>query len=186
VPNNGIQLGRLDTYDPADRFPNIALLAAPVPSKDIAESLDALRPQRSIFDALQLIVRWLSYCWGVGVPASPLADGLGIPSAAMLETAFAAKGFDLTPGLESRSSCPEAIWQAAAWWHGYYMKVVKEKLPMKGAYSAKDDLIPEKLYRSFETPVTTPPSGSSPATRKPAPATPAKSDRRRKARRTRK
>jgi len=41
----------------------------------------------------------------------------GMPSAAMLETAYATNGFDLTPGLESRSSCPEAIWQSASWWH---------------------------------------------------------------------
>jgi hypothetical protein len=79
---------------------------------------------------------------GVGVPASPLAEGSGIPAAAILEAAFAANGFDLTPGLESRSSCPEAIWQAAAWWHDFYKKGAGKKA-IRGAYSAKHDLIPQ-------------------------------------------
>jgi hypothetical protein len=43
-----------------------------------------------------------------------------MPSAAMLETVTGAAGFDLTPGLESRASCPEAIWQSARWWHEYH------------------------------------------------------------------
>jgi hypothetical protein len=189
VPNNGIQSGRLDTYESAERFPNIALLAVPVPSSDIAASLDALRPQRSIFDALQLIVRWLSYCWGIGVPASPLAEGMGIPGAAVLETAFAAKGFDLTPGLESQSSCPEAIWQAAAWWHGYYEKVADTNRAMMGAFSAKHDLIPEKLYLAYGAPLTSQPPQPpvpAPAAPKDAPAAPTGRGRRRKTRRTRK
>ena len=29
---------------------------------------------------------------------------------------------ELTPGLASRSSCPEAIWQAAKWWQEFYEK----------------------------------------------------------------
>jgi hypothetical protein len=28
----------------------------------------------------------------------------------------------LTPGLSSASSCPEAMWQAAKWWTGFYEK----------------------------------------------------------------
>jgi hypothetical protein len=27
---------------------------------------------------------------------------------------------ELTPGLATASSCPEAIYQAAKWWHRYY------------------------------------------------------------------
>jgi hypothetical protein len=36
------------------------------------------------------------------------------------EAVFVALGIELTPGLSTRSSCPEAIWQAALWWHKYY------------------------------------------------------------------
>jgi hypothetical protein len=43
-----------------------------------------------------------------------------------------AAGFDLTPGLESRASCPEAIWQAAKWWHKYYED--QKRAPLSGAY----------------------------------------------------
>jgi hypothetical protein len=30
-------------------------------------------------------------------------------------------GIELTPGLATRASCPEAMWQAARWWHPYYL-----------------------------------------------------------------
>jgi hypothetical protein len=50
----------------------------------------------------------------------------------MLEVVFGAAGFDLTPGLESRSSCPEAIWQAAKWWHEYYTR--ENRKGLRGAY----------------------------------------------------
>jgi hypothetical protein len=145
LPTNGVQVGRLGVYLGKDLFPNIALLSVPVPAAQILSTLDGLRLQRSVLDVPPLILRWLGYCWGVGTPASPLADGIGIPSAAILEAAFAARGFDLTPGLESRSSCPEAIWQAASWWHTYYQRSSGGKA-IKGAYTAPHDLVPDKLY----------------------------------------
>lgn len=145
-PSNGLQVNRLDAYTDAGRYPNIAILSIPVRAAEVGRALDTLSRQRSILDVPQLIVRWLGYCWGVGVPASPFVDGVGIPSAAMLEAAFAANRFDLTPGLESRSSCPEAIWQAARWWHEFYKKTSERKIAIKGAFSAKHDLVPETHY----------------------------------------
>lgn len=68
---------------------------------------------------------WLAYVWGAGRAANPLLDSQGIPSAAMVELVLGGAGYDLTPGLESRASCPEAIWQAARWWHSYYEDVAK-------------------------------------------------------------
>jgi hypothetical protein len=50
----------------------------------------------------------------------------------MLEIVFGAAGFDLTPGLESRASCPEAMWQAAKWWHEYYER--ENRAGLVGAY----------------------------------------------------
>lgn len=44
----------------------------------------------------------------------------------MLETLFAAAGLDITPGLESRVSSPEAIWATARYWYDYYDKNKRE------------------------------------------------------------
>jgi hypothetical protein len=146
VPTNGLQEGRLAAYLDASLYPNVAILSIGVPSNDVNAALDNLKMQRSVLDVPQMILRWLAYCWGVGVPASPLADGVGLPSAAVLESAFGGNGFDLTPGLESRSSCPEAIWQAATWWHGYYEKRAAGGKGMKGAFTATHDLVPDTRY----------------------------------------
>jgi hypothetical protein len=166
VPSNGLQEARLAPYLDADLFPNVALLSAPVAAASVAERLEALKLQRSILDIPQLILRWLAYAWGVGVPASPLADGIGIPAAAVLEAACAALGFDLTPGLESRSSCPEAIWQAATWWHGFYERTAGGKV-IRGAYWAPHELVPDARY------------GGSPAAVRVAPAPPRRPPRKR-------
>lgn len=120
TPNNGVQEGRLGRYDDAGEYPNVAVIAVPVTLKEILSALDRFKMQRAILDAVDLMVRWLAFAWGVSRSGNPLLDGAGIPSAGMLEIAIGAAGFDLTPGLESRSSCPEAIWQAAKWWHEYY------------------------------------------------------------------
>jgi len=81
---------------------------------------------------VDLLARWLAYAWGIARTSNPLLENFGMPSAAMLEIIFGAAGFDLTPGLESRSSCPEAIWQAAKWWHQYYED--QKRSPITGAY----------------------------------------------------
>lgn len=133
-PDNALQMGRLGEYRDRRLYPNIALLRLPVPRaawqkapEGDAEGrtgqravLDRYREQRSVLDATQLVLEWLGYLWGVGRAGNPLLDGHGIPSAAMIEIVLAASGYDITPGLESRASCPEAIWQAAKWWHQYY------------------------------------------------------------------
>ncbi len=145
-PRNGLQDNRLGVYSKPEDYPNIAILAAPVKAEEIDAELDRLATQRSILDLPQLILRWLGYCWGVGIPASPLTEGYGMPGAAVIEAAFASKDFDLTPGLESRSSCPEAIWQAATWWHEFYARTGERTSGMKGAYSAKHDLVPDERF----------------------------------------
>jgi hypothetical protein len=154
IAKNAIQDGSLSPYLDTKRFPNIALISVPVasarllnktPSKDSPMgTVERLKLQRSTLDVPQLLLRWLGYCWGVGVPSSPLADGFGIPGAAVVEAAFAAAGFDLTPGLESRSSCPEAIWQAARWWHLYY-KSTGTGEAMTGAYTCEHNLVPDTV-----------------------------------------
>ena len=144
-PTNGLQSSELRRYRSEQRFPNIAIISLPIEAEALSAKLDRLKYQRSIVDVPVLILKWLTYAWGVGVPASPLADGFGVPSAAVLETACAAVGFDLTPGLESRSTCPEAIWQAAAWWYDY-KGTRTDDTRIVGAFSALHDLVPDRLY----------------------------------------
>lgn len=132
APDNGVQLARLSDYANPEDYPNIAVLHVPVKLKEVLESLEAFKKQRAVLDGVDLIVRWLAYVWGVARSPNPLLDGQGIPSSGMLEIVVGTCGFDLTPGLESRSSCPEAIWQAATWWHEYYKD--QDKRGIWGAY----------------------------------------------------
>ena len=87
-------------------------------SKD--EHVARIGQERNIVDLLAQIVAWLGYCWAVGGSGNPLMQGHGIPSATLLERAHGLAGIDLSPGLPSASSCPEAIWQAARWWYKAY------------------------------------------------------------------
>jgi hypothetical protein len=79
-----------------------------------------LREQRSIIDIPTLILPWLGFVWGAGTGGNPLLNGYGVPSAVLVETAYGMAEVELTPGLAAASSCPEAIYQAARWWTGYY------------------------------------------------------------------
>lgn len=110
-PRNAVQEATLHKYANGKKWPNIALLHLPVQISAAAleDALDRFRKQRTVLDAVQLLLAWLSYAWGTGDVRNPMQDGLGMPSSAMLEIVLGAQGFDLTPGLESRSSCPEAI-----------------------------------------------------------------------------
>jgi hypothetical protein len=131
-PTNGVQEGRLDRYSDPAQYPNIAVCGVPVARSEVEKALSRFRKQRGVLDAVDLVLRWLAFAWGASRSGNPLLEGQGIPSAAMLEVVMGAVGFDLTPGLESRASCPEAIWQAAKWWHEYYKR--DKRLPMSGAF----------------------------------------------------
>jgi hypothetical protein len=119
---NGVQTSTLEKYGDTQRFPNIAILYLPssIEPPMLMNAIERFQQQRIVIDAVQLLLAWLGYAWGAGRAGNPLLDGVGMPSAAMLETVTGAAGFDLTPGLESRASCPEAIWQSARWWHEYH------------------------------------------------------------------
>lgn len=119
-PDNAVQNGRLAAYADPTLYPNIALLWVPVSADEVQRRLADFRMQRPILDLVELALRWLAYVWGVARAANPLFDGQGIPSAVLLEVVMGAAGFDLTPGIESRASTPEAIWQAVNWWHEYH------------------------------------------------------------------
>jgi hypothetical protein len=138
-PTNGVQKGKLSVYTDAELYPNIAVLHVPVDSGEVMSALERFQMQRAVLDSVDLLVRWLAFSWGVAGSGNPLLDNHGIPSAAMLDVVFGAAGFDLTPGLESRASCPEAIWQAAKWWHEYYEK--QGLASLSGAYVVGHELL---------------------------------------------
>ena len=45
----------------------------------------------------------------------------------LIETAFGLVDVELTPGLASAASCPEAIWQSVKWWQDFYTQAVAGK-----------------------------------------------------------
>ena len=131
--DNGIQLCNIADYDDAERFPNIAVLRFTADHGKILANCYLLRgdrakkkpSQRTIIDLPTLMLPWLSYVWISGKASNPLTDGLGLPSAAFVETVYGIAGIELTPGLASATSCPEAIWQAAKYWQDFYKEAAK-------------------------------------------------------------
>ena len=130
--DNGVQTGALNNYASQNQFPNLAVMRLPVKLADMQRTLKTFKQQRTDLDCVELTVLWLAYVWSVRRAENPLLDGYGTPSAAFIEALAAANGFDLTPGLESRASCPEAIWQAAKWWHQFYK--LANTAPIRGMW----------------------------------------------------
>lgn len=118
---NGIQECAIKDYDDPDKYPNVAIVQFTDTPEDILKYADLLRLQRSsVVDLVELVVKWLGHVWGVNDHQNPLLGGAGLPSAVFAETVYGISGIELTPGLETTSSCPESIWQAAKWWRTYY------------------------------------------------------------------
>lgn len=124
---NGVQTCKMADYDNPAQFPNIAVVRFTSDHKKILDlatvvcgDLEKRPAQRGIIDLPALMLPWLSYIWIVGKAPNPLTEGIGLPSAAFVETIYGMAGIELTPGLASSTSCPEAIWQAAKYWHEFY------------------------------------------------------------------
>jgi hypothetical protein len=93
--------------------------------------------ERSIVDLPRLVLAWLGFLWGAGGEGNPLLGGNGHPSAAFVEAVHALADIELTPGLSSDASCPEAIWMSAMWWRRYYEQTAGEhaaRLAPSGVY----------------------------------------------------
>jgi hypothetical protein len=118
--NNGIEDAKIQEYDDPIRFPNIAILRFPVSEDALQENIRHVRAQRSIVDLPNLILPWLGFVWGAGSARNPLQEGHGLPSAVFVEMVYGMARVELTPGLATAASCPEAIWQTAKWWTSYY------------------------------------------------------------------
>ena len=117
---NAVRFCSLDEFDDPRRYPNIAVIRFAKAHDDVHQHIDRIKKDRSIIDLAAMLLPWLGFAWGTNASTNPLAGGVGVPSAAFVETVFALAGFELTPGLSSASSCPEAIWQSAKWWAKFY------------------------------------------------------------------
>jgi hypothetical protein len=138
---NAVQDVTLGDYAKVRAFPNIAWIVLPVPRQEFLDKLAQFRRSRGTFDAIELVVQWLGFVWGTPGATNPLTGGVGIPSAALVEVVSGGCGFELTPGVASRSSCPEAIWQTLRWWRDYYEK--DNKPAPRGAWHAEHFLVDE-------------------------------------------
>lgn len=118
---NGIARVELAEYDSPDRYPNIAFLRFPgADPKEVVDGIEILKKARLVVDLVSPLVEWLGYAWGAQGNTNPLLRGHAVPSAAFVEQAFGQARCDVTPGTDSSSTCPEALWQAALWWSEFY------------------------------------------------------------------
>ncbi len=135
VPSrNATQNNTLDQYADPLLWANIALLSFPIDGAEVQAGMERLSRDRGIVDLGELIVPWLAFVWGVGSAPNPLLQDKDLPSAAYAETVMSIAGLELTPGLSSQSSCPEAIWQSAKWWYQYYAQTGGDGQLPKGIY----------------------------------------------------
>lgn len=117
---NAVRECAMTDYDSPRHWPNIGVVRFASEMSAIVGEAREVASRRTVVDLPALLLAWLGFAWGVSDRPNPLTQSLGIPSAVFVETAHAIAGVELTPGLASAASCPEAIWQAAKWWHEYY------------------------------------------------------------------
>lgn len=115
-------------------YPNLALLAIPVAQDLILQSLAEYQRARVSYDAVENILPWLAYVWGAGNSSNPLMQQVGFPSAMMLNQVFAARGFDLAPGVNASLSTPETFWSGVKHWQDYYSKTQQNGLLPKARF----------------------------------------------------
>ncbi len=127
--NNGVQTCRVADYSEPERYPNIAVLHFAKDPAALRENIKRVQSDRSIIDLPALILEWLGFVWGAGQRGNPLLQGHGLPGAALVEAVHGLSRIELTPGLSSASSCPEAIWQSAKWWRSYYQETAGATAP---------------------------------------------------------
>jgi hypothetical protein len=137
APTNGVQAIPIADYDDAERFPNIAVIEFARDLDPVVQAALRMAGSRAIADFPTMMVPWLSYIWATDSSSNPLRSGIGLPSAVLVETAHASEGVQISPGQATASSAPEAIWQGARWWTGYYTSAMETyKLAMRpiGSY----------------------------------------------------
>jgi hypothetical protein len=139
--NNGVVEVPLRRFDDPGEWPNIAVLQ--FASGVTASQVDSVRRDRSIVDIPSLMIKWLAFAWGADAVGNPLLASQGLPSAAFVGSAYALARIDLTPGLASASTCPEAIWQSVKWWREFYEKTAG---PPTADPASRDGAAPRGKY----------------------------------------
>ena len=137
---NAVRTLRLRDFDDPAWYPNVAVLRFAGDDEALRAGLRRVRGERSIVDLPRLVLAWLGFVWGAGGEGNPLLAGHGQPSAAFVEAVHALAGVELTPGLASDASCPEAIWLSAMWWRHYYEETSTEnetRLAPSGVYATR-------------------------------------------------
>ncbi len=150
---NAMNRGTLADYADALMFPNVALIAVPCASSEVQRQLKAFERKPLEVDGVRLLVDWLGYLWGARDERNPLERSVGMPSAVMIEAVIGAAWRDLTPGLATLASCPEAIWQAAKHWSQYHALTTPpagaaatnpdQPRSLRGHYCTDNRLVPE-------------------------------------------
>jgi hypothetical protein len=146
---NAVRLVRLQEFDDPAPYPNVGAIRFVDRGDAIVANAEKLIRHRSAVDLPTMLLQWLGFVWGAGTRRNPLLENVGLPGAAFVETAFGMAGIELTPGLSSGSSCPEAIWQSALWWHDYYRKTAAV-MTEDGASAARATQPADALPRAVE------------------------------------
>lgn len=131
---NGLVELQLNKLFDQREFPNLALLAIPVAQKGIFDALKQYKDERVVYDAVENILPWLAYVWGVGNADNPLMQQIGFPSAMMLSQLFSAQSFDLAPGANGNLSSPEVFWSGVKHWQDFYSKTQENGLLPEARY----------------------------------------------------
>ncbi|MGY2440431.1 hypothetical protein [Pseudomonas sp. SDO52101_S400] len=141
---NGVIEQSLRHFTNAERWQNVCVIALPVAQATVLELVEHFKTSRSPVDSLDYLLRWLAFAWGAGRTSNPIHEGIGLPSATMLEVVYNNAQFDLTPGLESRASCPEYLWIMAKYWYTYYEQVGTREIPRGYFHKPQDFMIHER------------------------------------------
>jgi hypothetical protein len=151
---NALARGRLGDYSDPRVFPNVALISVPCTPGEVENRLSDFARKPLEVDGVSMLVAWLSYLWGAGDQNNPLERSIGIPSAVLVDAVISRVWRDLTPGLASTASCPEAIWQAAKHWSQYHCETDLERdadstdsalaSTLSGFFHTDDRLVPEE------------------------------------------
>ncbi len=154
---NALASGRLRDYSDPQMFPNVALISVPCDPGAVDEQLEAFARMPLEVDAVALLLSWLNYLWGARDQNNPLERSIGMPGAVLVDTVISSAWRDLTPGLASTASCPEAIWQAVKHWSHYHAQTAPPTgdaanddalaRVLSGFYSTDDRLVPEEGRR---------------------------------------
>lgn len=142
--SNGVEAVAVESFRSAESYPNVAVLRIDTDAGEVEKMVTAFRGQRSATDAIELAIAWLAFVCGVGRVGNPLLEGIGVPSAVLIESVLGGVGFELTPSLPNRSSCPEGIWQAAKWWHAFHAQAdgATSGSALTGAWCVDHNLAP--------------------------------------------